>query len=191
MAALAGAPPPPGSIDVSGDGQVTVQMGKNSEYVAGEGLAPEDGMVATIKYMATIDGDMGNKFDVRPRDGTSKGLRHVLGGTEQTVLPKGVDMAVRLLRVGGRAVVTLQPGEYAFGEQGLPGKVTPEDTCVYYVQLVELEEPESDDEDEEEEEWEDEEEEGDEGGGGEQPGADEGGAAAEVVEVGEAADATS
>ena len=141
-----------GAIDVSGDGQVTMKLGKNSQYVDGEGMKPEDGLVATIKYMATIDGDMGQKFDVRPRDGdsTSRGLRVALGG-EGAILPKGVDMAVRLLRIGGRAVVTIAPGEFAFGDDGIPGKVDPADTVVYYIQLVDLEE--------EEEEWEDEEDE--------------------------------
>lgn len=142
-----------GDLDVSGDGQVTMKFGKNSQYVAGEGLKPEDGLIATIKYMATIDGDMAQKFDVRPRegDGNSRGLRVKLGD-EMNVIPKGVDMAVRLLSVGGRAVVTIEPGEFAFGDTGIPGKVDPEDKCVYYIQLVDLEEATEDEEEEEEEE---------------------------------------
>ena len=51
-------------------------------------------------------------------------------------LPLGINIGVQVLTQGGRAKVTVPPNN-AYGPAGIPGKVPPDSTMVYEVELVE------------------------------------------------------
>lgn len=101
------------------------------EIVEGEGATPLKGDVVSIHYTASYVG--GNEFDDTRRRGAP--MKFVMGRGQ--LLP-GLEEGVASMRKGGRLILTLPP-ELAYGKEGRPPVVPPDQWVKFDVELVDIE----------------------------------------------------
>jgi len=102
-----------------------------TETVEGEGELPEKGDILKLRYTGWyLDGE---KFD--STDKLPEPARVLFGRGD--LLP-GLEEGVATMRKGGKRILVLPP-ELAFGKEGRPGVVPPDQWVKFEVELVEIE----------------------------------------------------
>lgn len=109
-------------IPVTADGGVTKEV-----IVEGTGLSPIVGNEAEVRYEGRLEN--GRPFDVTPSDRT-----FVFRVGKQEVM-KGLDEAVKSMRVGERSRFTMTP-QYGYGEEGKQPLIPPNATLRFEIELV-------------------------------------------------------
>ena len=99
------------------------------DVVKGKGAEAEDGKVLTVRYVGVRFRD-NQQFDAswerKPNE-----FKFPLGGGQ--VIP-GWDQGIKGMRVGGRRQLTI-PADLAYGAQGQPPDIGPNETLVFVVDL--------------------------------------------------------
>jgi peptidylprolyl isomerase len=99
------------------------------DVVKGKGAKAEDGKVLTVRYVGVRFRD-NQQFDAswerKPNE-----FKFPLGGGQ--VIP-GWDQGIKGMRVGGRRQLTI-PADLAYGAQGQPPDIGPNETLVFVVDL--------------------------------------------------------
>lgn len=102
-----------------------------TEIVEGEGASPVDGEIVSIHYTAWyLDGD---EFDSTRKNGEP--MKFLKGKSQ--LLP-GLEEGVASMRKGGRRILVLPP-ELAFGKEGSPPVVPPDQWVKFDVELIDIE----------------------------------------------------
>ena len=102
-----------------------------TEVVGGEGELPEKGDILKLRYTGWyLDGEM---FDSTDKLDGPAAVRFGKGD----LLP-GLEEGVSTMRKGGKRILILPP-ELAFGKEGRPGVVPPDQWVKFEVELVEIE----------------------------------------------------
>ena len=110
---------------------------------------PEDGWAVEIDYTACVCGAAkiteGGELDVAPVEGAEEPLPPFEQGVgsyfrlDAGMLPTGVEAAIKTMREGERALVTVQPGTHAFGDAGDATRSVPAESAVQYeVRLLRI-----------------------------------------------------
>jgi FKBP-type peptidyl-prolyl cis-trans isomerase len=113
-------------LDVRGDGGVL-----KTTRAAGDGAAPAPGDVVVAHYTGTLDS--GEVFDCSRAKG--RPFRFALGRGD---VVGGWDAGFATMRVGERATLACRH-DYAYGAEGLPGRIPPYATLNFDVELVAVE----------------------------------------------------
>ena len=101
---------------------------KSEDLIAGKGAAAEAGQTLSVNYVG-VSYSTGQEFD------TSFGrepLQFELGAGG--VIP-GWDQGLEGMKVGGRRKLTI-PGDLAYGPQGQPPDIKPNETLVFVIDLL-------------------------------------------------------
>jgi len=101
---------------------------KSEDLIAGKGAAAESGQSLSVNYVG-VSYSTGQEFD------TSFGrepLQFELGAGG--VIP-GWDQGLEGMKVGGRRKLTI-PGDLAYGPQGQPPDIKPNETLVFVIDLL-------------------------------------------------------
>ena len=101
---------------------------KSEDLIAGKGAAAESGQSLSVNYVG-VSYSTGQEFD------TSFGrepLQFELGAGG--VIP-GWDQGLEGMKVGGRRKLTI-PGDLAYGPQGRPPDIKPNETLVFVIDLL-------------------------------------------------------
>ena len=111
------------------------------DLVAGEGIAPEDGSIATINYAIWImDEATGEPVAIDDTFSLGQPFTFILGS--QQVFP-GWEEGVMGMSLGGSRQLMISP-ELAFGEEGVPGAgIPPNATIAMEIELLDVEAPPS------------------------------------------------
>jgi len=114
--------------------QTAIQTPSGLSYVdkkVGEGDTPKKGQTVIVDYTGWLleDGKKGEKFDSSIGRGP---FSFTLG--EGRVI-KGWDEGVATMKVGGKRELTI-PAELAYGAEGAGGKIPPNSTLVFEVELL-------------------------------------------------------
>jgi len=108
--------------------EVTTPSGlKYTDVTVGDGPSPERGRPVTVHYTGTFPD--GRQFD----SSRSRGPFKFTLGVGQVI--KGWDEGVASMKVGGRRTLTV-PGDLAYGPQGHPGGIPPNQTLIFDVELL-------------------------------------------------------
>ena len=100
------------------------------ETTAGEGVQATPGKTVRVHYTGKFPD--GKVFDSSIERGEP--IEFVLGAGR---VIKGWDEGIALMKVGGKAVLTIPP-QLAYGERGAGGVIPPNATLVFDVELVEV-----------------------------------------------------
>ena len=122
----AGPPPLPAMIQWH-----TTESGvKYAEVKVGTGNTPTDGQIAVLHFIGWTESD-GKQFD-NSRERSNKPFGFKLGAGQ---VIRGWEEGVRGMRVGGvrRLIV---PGELGYGSRGVPGRIAPDATLIFDIELV-------------------------------------------------------
>jgi peptidylprolyl isomerase len=101
------------------------------DIVKGKGAAAKDGDELTVQYVG-VTFSTGDQFDASWD--TGQPFSFVLG--QGDVIP-GWDRGLKGMRKGGRRELTIPP-QLAYGAQGSPPAIGPNETLVFVVDLVDL-----------------------------------------------------
>jgi peptidylprolyl isomerase len=101
------------------------------DIVMGKGPAAKPGDVLTVHY-AGVSFSTGEEFDASWNSGQPYSFR--LGGGDVIA---GWDKGLVGMKKGGRRILTIPP-EQAYGAQGSPPAIGPNETLVFVVDLVDL-----------------------------------------------------
>lgn len=106
---------------------VTTKSGLQYEDVkVGTGATPKTGQTAVVTYVITVDG---KKIEGSP---AAQPLEFVLG-KEQTL--KALEEGVSTMKVGGQRKLVVPP-QLGYGPEGVPGRVPPNATLHFDVELL-------------------------------------------------------
>jgi FKBP-type peptidyl-prolyl cis-trans isomerase len=124
--ASSGGPPPlPAMIEWH-----TTPLGvKYAEVVVGTGASPRDGQVAVVHFIGWLED--GKQFD-NSRERSAKPFGFPLGSGQ---VIGGWDEGVRGMRVGGTRRLIVPPS-LGYGSRGVPGKIPPDATLTFDIQLL-------------------------------------------------------
>lgn len=113
---------------------VTTQSGlKYVDVVEGTGPAPQAGQIVVLHYVGRIKG--GGIFDSTVERQQPFGFQLGAGN-----VIKGWEEGVATMKVGGRRKL-LVPPQLGYGDRGLSGRVPPNTTLVFDMQLVDVHDP--------------------------------------------------
>lgn len=118
----------------SGEGVIITESGLQYEVLReGDGASPEAGQRAVIHYRGTLPD--GTEFDSSYGDGEPVNL------AMDMVVP-GFREALELMNVGGHIRVVI-PSDLAYGPEGGPGAIGPNQVLIFEIELHGIEEGES------------------------------------------------
>jgi len=115
------------AIDLTGDGGVIKTIVRRAKPDA---IAPTDNLPLVDVHYEGILPETGEVFDTTREDNTVFTFEVGKGN-----VIKGWDVALRTMKVGEVAKLTLKP-EYAYGSAGSPPDIPPDATLVFEVELV-------------------------------------------------------
>jgi peptidylprolyl isomerase len=115
------------AIDLTGDGGVIKTIVRRAKPDA---IAPTDDLPLVDVHYEGILPETGEVFDTTREDNTVFTFEVGKGN-----VIKGWDVALRTMKVGEVAKLTLKP-EYAYGSAGSPPDIPPDATLVFEVELV-------------------------------------------------------
>ena len=101
------------------------------DVVVGTGAEAKSGNTVTVNYTGTLTD--GTKFDSSYDHGQPFSF---LLGAGQVI--KGWDLGVAGMKVGGKRKLTI-PAELAYGAAGVPGRIAPNSTLLFTVELLKVE----------------------------------------------------
>ena len=101
-----------------------------TEVAEGDGATPSTGDVVSIHYVASYVG--GDEFDRTGQDG--RPMRFVMG---KGLLLPGLEEGVATMRKGGKRVLVLPP-DLAYGKEGRPPVVPPDQWVRFEVEMVDI-----------------------------------------------------
>jgi peptidylprolyl isomerase len=129
---------PPKEAEVSTNVEAKPEIGKpegsppteleQEDIVVGKGPAAKDGDELTVDYVG-VTFSYGDQFDASWDSG--KPFTFTLG---QGQVIQGWDQGVKGMKVGGRRKLTI-PAELAYGEQGSPPAIPPNEPLVFVIDL--------------------------------------------------------
>jgi len=102
---------------------------KSEDLIAGKGAAAESGQSLSVNYVG-VSYSTGKEFD--SNFGSGQPFEFDLGGG--MVIP-GWDQGLEGMKVGGRRKLTI-PGDLAYGPQGQPPDIKPNETLVFVIDLL-------------------------------------------------------
>ena len=103
----------------------------SKDIVVGKGPTAEKGDLVSVQYVG-VDYDTGEEFDASWDRGQS--FPFVIGSGQ--VIP-GWDQGVTGMKVGGRRELIIPP-DLAYGKQGAPPDIGPDETLVFVIDLLDL-----------------------------------------------------
>eukprot|EP01133_Synstelium_polycarpum_P009127 gene9127-10703_t len=122
------------TLHVTHDGGVKKQLFKAGQGVDMPKLCGVSCLI--VHYVGkTIDGTVFENTHHLPQFKQQLGKMVVLGSSSDDGVPEGLMMAIKTMKRQERASVTLR-SKYAFGSAGVYGKILPNVTCVYDIELV-------------------------------------------------------
>ena len=108
---------------------VTVASGLSFvDFVEGSGVRPSQGQLVTVEYIGTLEG--GGLIDRSSDSGRPFEFRL---GTGQVI--RGFDEGIMTMKVGGKRRLIIPPS-MGYGTRGLPGKIPPNATLIFDVELL-------------------------------------------------------
>ena len=105
---------------------------KTKDLVEGDGQTAREGDMVSVQYVGVLY-DTGEEFDASYDAGEP--FTFTLGAGE--VIP-GWDEGIAGMQVGGRRRLVIPPDQ-AYGDQGFPPAIGPDETLVFVVDLVSVE----------------------------------------------------
>ncbi len=102
---------------------------QSEDLIVGKGAAAKPGQTVTVNYVG-VSHSTGKQFDASFDRGEP--FQFALGGGE--VIP-GWDQGVEGMKVGGRRKLTI-PSELAYGPQGQPPDIKPNEALVFVIDLL-------------------------------------------------------
>lgn len=129
------APPPPLPAALSQKPTVTVPKGPPPKHLVVKDLITGTGPVATASSTVTVQYvgvlySSGKQFDASWNDGSGQPLQFSLAGG----VIKGWSQGIPGMRVGGRRELIIPP-DLAYGKRGSGGKIPPNATLVFVIDL--------------------------------------------------------
>jgi peptidylprolyl isomerase len=130
--------PTPGEADIAAKPKVPKGTGaapnalKAETLIAGSGPEIKNGQQATVQYVGVLFKD-GKEFDTSWGKG-KKPFQFMLGGGQ--VIP-GWDQGVLGMKVGERRRLTI-PSDLAYGAQGSPPKIGPNEPLIFDIDLKKI-----------------------------------------------------
>jgi peptidylprolyl isomerase len=118
----------PGIPTPKGDPPTTLQ---SKDIVVGKGKAAKKGDKVTVQYVG-VAWSTGEQFDASWDNGSP--FDFTLGKGQ---VIKGWDQGVPGMKVGGRRELTIPP-DLAYGAQGSPPSIGPNETLVFVIDLVKI-----------------------------------------------------
>jgi peptidylprolyl isomerase len=106
------------------------------DLIVGKGTRAKAGDTVSVRYVGVLFDD-GKEFDASWKGGGGQTFQFPLGGGR--VIP-GWDQGVAGMREGGRRKLIIPP-ELAYGAQGFPPAIGPNETLVFVVDLLEIAPP--------------------------------------------------
>lgn len=129
----------PGCGGTSGTAQLAAAAPKVqiTDIKVGTGISPKPGQICTVNYTGWLyeNGVKGAKFD--SSYDRKQPFSFVLG--EHKVI-EGWERGVSTLRVGGKRMLIIPP-ELAYGSQGQGGKIPPNATLLFEIELLDVKAP--------------------------------------------------
>lgn len=101
-----------------------------TDITIGTGAEAKDGDIVKVHYTGTFEN--GEKFDSSLDRGEP--IEFQLGSG---MVIKGWDMGIKGMKIGGKRKLII-PGDLAYGQEGRPGKIPPNATLLFDVELMEV-----------------------------------------------------
>ena len=126
-------------VDTSKKPKVEVPEGqppaglKIEDLKVGDGATAQTGDAVTVQYVG-VAYSTGKQFDASWDSPGQQPFPFTIGAGE--VIP-GWDQGVAGMKVGGRRELTIPP-ELAYGEQGYPPDIAPNETLIFVIDLVDV-----------------------------------------------------